>query len=474
MQARGIFLTVLSAVLYGLNPLFSKTINVGGCNSLTQTFARLAAGIVIFFILLVCSGSGSVREKLRLSRRELKDILICCIGYGLIGPLLFASYNYLASGLATTLHFVYPVLVVVACIAFRYERANRRKLVCCALCFAGILCFYTPGGDVSAYGVFLALASGVAWAYYIVHLNSSGLVTMAPFKLAFWLCVFSAVLVGGITLAMGEFVWPSTAFTRGALALYCCVSTAASLLFQLGNRFIGAQSASMLSTFEPLTSVVIGILVYHEVLTVRLGIGIFCILLAVFLLVDRNFRPLVFSLAEARSAAMATRALNAALTEALEDGVDYDDLMNVRMDDGGQVSLLSANTMRMNALAERAGDAALRKLETVSAQKVDVPLGAALGLTLLAGSGPRIPISIVPVGSVQTDFETEFEACGINQTRHKVYLQLSASIRIVIPTGAKTTNVTANMLVAESIIVGKVPESFVGYRLSEEELNMAP
>ena len=261
MQARGIFLTVLSAVLYGLNPLFSKTINVGGCNSLTQTFARLAAGIVIFFILLVCSGSGSVREKLRLSRQEHKDILICCIGYGLIGPLLFASYNYLASGLATTLHFVYPVLVVVACIAFRYERANRRKLVCCALCFAGILC-----------------------AYYIVHLNSSGLVTMAPFKLAFWLCVFSAVLVGGITLAMGEFVWLSTAFTRGALALYCCVSTAASLLFQLGNRFIGAQSASMLSTFEPLTSVVIGILVYHEVLTVRLGIGIFCILLAVFLL----------------------------------------------------------------------------------------------------------------------------------------------------------------------------------------------
>ena len=127
-----------------------------------------------------------------------------------------------------------------------------------------------------------------------------------------------------------------------------------------------------------------------------------------------------------------------------------------------------------HALAERAGDAALRKLETVSAQKVDVPLGAALGLTLLAGSGSRIPISIVPVGSVQTDFETEFEACGINQTRHKVYLQLSASIRIVIPTGAKTTNVTANMLVAESIIVGKVPESFVGYRLSEEELNMAP
>ena len=84
------------------------------------------------------------------------------------------------------------------------------------------------------------------------------------------------------------------------------------------------------------------------------------VLAAAFLLIDRNFRPLVFSLAEARSAAMATRALNGALPEALEDGVEYDDLMNVRMDDSGQVSLLSANTMRMHALADRAGAASAR------------------------------------------------------------------------------------------------------------------
>ena len=148
--------------------------------------------------------------------------------------------------------------------------------------------------------------------------------------------------------------------------------------------------------------------------------------------------------------------------------------MNVRMDEKGQVALLSANTVRMNLLADRAGEAALRRLENMSSERVSVPLGAALGLTLLAGSGPLIPVSIVPVGSIGTNFATEFEACGINQTRHKVYLQLTASIRIVIPTGAKTTQVTANMLVAESIIVGAVPEGFVGYDLTEEELNLAP
>lgn len=191
-----------------------------------------------------------------------------------------------------------------------------------------------------------------------------------------------------------------------------------------------------------------------------------------FVLMERNFKPLVFSLAEARSASMASQVLYGALAEAMEEGVTYDDLMNVHMDDRGQVALLSANTMAMNRLADRAGQAALRRLGDMSSERVSVPLGAALGLTLLAGSGPEVPVSIVPIGSVATEFATEFEACGINQTRHKVYLQLTASIRIVIPTGAKTTNVSANMLVAESIIVGSVPEGFVGYDLNEAEMNL--
>lgn len=207
---------------------------------------------------------------------------------------------------------------------------------------------------------------------------------------------------------------------------------------------------------------------------VRRLIWITCAALVVFLLMDRNFKPLVFSLAEARSAAMASQVLSGALTEVLEDGVGYDDLMTVRMDERGQVALLMANTMRMNQLADKAGQAALRRLNNMSSERVSVPIGAALGMTLFAGSGPGIPVSIVPIGSIATDFATEFEACGINQTRHKVYLKVTASIRIVIPTGAKTTQVSANMLVAESIIVGSVPEGFVGYNLGEEELNMVP
>ena len=206
----------------------------------------------------------------------------------------------------------------------------------------------------------------------------------------------------------------------------------------------------------------------------RRALLLLLLLLALFLLIDRNFRPLVFSLAEARSAAMASQVLSGALAEATQDGVTYEDLMNVKMDQSGQVALLSANTMAMNRLATRAGDAALRRLNNMSSERVTVPLGAVLGTTLFSGSGPGVPVSIVPIGSIFTDFATEFEACGINQTRHKVYLQVTANIRNVIPTGAKTTQVSANMLVAESIIVGAVPEGFVGYDLTEEELNLVP
>ena len=202
-------------------------------------------------------------------------------------------------------------------------------------------------------------------------------------------------------------------------------------------------------------------------------IALFALLLtAVFLLAERNFKPLVFSLAEARSAALATQVLRNAVAEAIGEEVAYDQLMNVRMDENGQVALLSANTMRLNQLANKAGAAAQRMLQTMTNERVSVPLGAALGMTIFAGSGPRIPVSIVPIGSITTDFETEFETSGINQTRHKIYLTVTANIRIVIPNGAKTTQVTVNMLAAESIIVGAVPEGFVGYNLSEEELNL--
>ena len=204
---------------------------------------------------------------------------------------------------------------------------------------------------------------------------------------------------------------------------------------------------------------------------VLLAVGLFA---AIWWYLDGNLTRVVLSLADARARALAVQTLNEAAEEAVSAGVSYDRLMAVTTGSDGTVRLIQANTAEMNRLASHAALLAQTRLEGLEEQTVSVPLGSALGLTLFAGRGPRIPVSIVPVGSVSTSFKTEFEACGINQTRHKVYLELTASIRIVIPTGAKTTEVAANMLVAESIIVGAVPEGFVGYDLTADELNMVP
>ena len=188
-----------------------------------------------------------------------------------------------------------------------------------------------------------------------------------------------------------------------------------------------------------------------------------------------QLRPILTSLATARVSNAVTRVVNTSVNETLYDaGVDYDRLISLEKDNEGHITAVKSNMAEFNRLQSAVLADVLQRLSEVSTRELAIPLGSLTGSPLLAGRGPLLHIKMQSVGSSSAHFENAFASAGINQTRHKVYLQLSASIRIVIPTGTKTTNVTANMLVAESIIVGKVPESFVGYNLNPDELNLVP
>ena len=163
-----------------------------------------------------------------------------------------------------------------------------------------------------------------------------------------------------------------------------------------------------------------------------------------------------------------------AVQEVLATGVSYDDMMIVQKDDAGRVSLLQANTTLMNSLASETALHAQAALSSLENQFVSIPLGAALGVTILAGSGPRIRVQILPVGAVSALFSTEFQSAGINQTRHKILLTLEATVRLVIPNGVEEVAVSSQMAVAESIIVGLVPDSFVDVNNDSEMLNLIP
>lgn len=189
---------------------------------------------------------------------------------------------------------------------------------------------------------------------------------------------------------------------------------------------------------------------------------------------ERNLTEVVLSLADARARSLAVQSLNEAAEETVQTGVGYDQLMNVTTGTDGSVRLIQANTAEMNKLAARASIIAQQRLESLEGQSVSVPLGSALGLTIFAGSGPRIRVQILPVGSVTTRFDTEFQTAGINQTRHKVLLTLSATIQLVIPTGASVVEASTQVAVAESIIVGQVPDSFVDVNNDSDMLNLIP
>lgn len=196
--------------------------------------------------------------------------------------------------------------------------------------------------------------------------------------------------------------------------------------------------------------------------------------LALFILFMHNLSPVLISMAEARARQLAVKAMNQAIAEVMNSSVTYTDLMRVSTDSEGRVSMLEANATLMNEISSKAALKAQDSLDALADQGVGLPLFSALGIDLFSGSGPLIRVGIMPVGSVSTRFVTSFESAGINQTRHEISLEANVLMRIVIPAGADSVSVSTYVPVAESIIVGSVPESYVSVPDGETALNLLP
>ncbi len=189
---------------------------------------------------------------------------------------------------------------------------------------------------------------------------------------------------------------------------------------------------------------------------------------------EQNLSQTMLDMAFARAYSMAVETINRAVKEVTAQGITYEELIDAQTDAQGRISMLRANTMRMNELAARTALLAEEELNSAENQFVEIPLGAALGVRFLSGFGPRLEVQILPVGAVHTSFDTEFETAGINQTRHKIFLNLRATVSLIVPTGSQLVEVTSTVPIAESIIVGEVPDSFVDVNNEEDMLNLIP
>jgi sporulation protein YunB len=199
-----------------------------------------------------------------------------------------------------------------------------------------------------------------------------------------------------------------------------------------------------------------------------------CALIGIVLFVwlETSMTPIAISMAEAKVTAIATQALNAAVVDSLDE-ITYDQFISTSYDENGNVSLLQANTARMNSLATQTALAAQEKIAEISSQKVSIPLGSALGIQLLSGKGPNVSVSVVPVGSVTCEFLSEFSSAGINQTRHRLYIKLTASMRVIMPSQSSSVTAITQVPVAETIIVGQVPSTYLQSEY-DDLLNLVP
>ncbi|MGI6175580.1 MAG: sporulation protein YunB [Christensenellales bacterium] len=208
----------------------------------------------------------------------------------------------------------------------------------------------------------------------------------------------------------------------------------------------------------------------YRKLIIVLGI-IAVLIITSFVVVDKMVAPAVLSIAEARVKSIALRELNR-ITNDVSESIQYTDLIQVTQDAQGNVMVIQANTIRMNMLASELTDLAQNKISNIDTQNISVPLGTAIGGQLLAGLGPDINVKVIPAGSVSAEFFSQFEEAGINQTRHSIHLQITAQIRLVVSSAYKSVEVTTQVPITETIIVGKVPQSYLNVSELDEALNL--
>lgn len=259
--SKGKLCLILSAFLYGISPILATIAYRGGVNGITLTFLRSSISIPVLYAIIKAD-----KRPLKLNKTKfIKIIILGTLGGVLPILLLYLSYNYISTGLATTLHFVYPIIIVLASAVLYHEKISRITLSAVMFVTVGIFMFSDISTVSSKTGIILAILSGVFYSFYVIYIDHSQLDRMDYIVLTFYVMIIMSVstlifgfIVHGISFNISPLSWSFST------VISLVVTLGAMPLFQLGVRLEGASTAGILSTLEPITSVVLGALFLDE------------------------------------------------------------------------------------------------------------------------------------------------------------------------------------------------------------------
>ena len=278
---KGKICLILSALIYGIAPMLAKIAYMGGVNGMTLTFLRTFLMLPLLFILMLARG-----RSFRLNKKELFDIIILGVVGGSFSIIsLYAAYDYISTGLATTLHFIYPLIIVVVSTLIYREKITNMKLAAVMLVTLGIFLFVDLNTAADKIGVILAVLSGVFYSFYVIYMDHSGLDKMDYVKLTFYLMIIMSAgtfIFGAATKSIVFNEMSGTAWVFAVIISFL-ITIGAIPLFQAGVRYEGASTAGIVSALEPITTIILGALFLGEAMglvqyfggaMIILGVGI--------------------------------------------------------------------------------------------------------------------------------------------------------------------------------------------------------
>ena len=198
---------------------------------------------------------------------------------------------------------------------------------------------------------------------------------------------------------------------------------------------------------------------------------IFTLLLALTVAVVLHMKPVVVDLATARTSNAVNCIVVAAVNDAVDSGrIDYEQLVDFDKDADGHVTALRSNMAAFNRLQASIADDILQRMAEVSSTDLAIPIGTLTGSPLLAGRGPCLRVRMQSVGTATARFDNQFSSAGINQTRHRIILDVDVHVSILLPGLTTYTKVSNEISVAETVIVGGVPETYTYFSTTPDEI----
>ena len=277
IRIKGEVYLLLSGFFFGLQPFFAKIIYAHGGDAYSLLVLRFLISVTVFAAIYMLMG-----QSIWLTKDEFISIFILSVPEVIMCILLFLSYSYISSGLASTLHFSYPAAVILLELLIFRKKISKIKLLCLLFCAIGIGVFYQPDGNINILGMVMALASGVGYAIYIIVLTHGKAGKIPVIKMSAWLSFLRAIEISIVMLVSGKFRFQMDATAIGmSVFMAAVISTLALATFQIGAPMCGAQTAALLSTIEPVSSILLGVIFLGEHMSLRIFVGICFILMSI-------------------------------------------------------------------------------------------------------------------------------------------------------------------------------------------------